>query len=204
MSDAMRARAARARPDPAGCVRGVIAPIARAHHDQLLPRRRGVKAGDEASRHQRLPLPRRRGVKIAFGGGGRRRTRPAASLGCGGRRRRPVCAPPSEVPHRHPLRHDAPHRHTARSPQSRVVRWRLACRDAFDLLGPLSCAWTTWFTKYGGPTELKWSNRTKVVQPASRNHLNALRPASPANPAPSISTAISHRPPRAPGASPSP
>ena len=198
MSDAMRARAARARPDPAGCVRGVIAPIARAHHDQLLPRRRGVKAGDEASRHQRLPLPRRQGVKIAFGGGGRRRTRPAAPLGCGrrvvrassgrsrpaaplgcgGRRRRPVCAPLSEVPHRHPLRQGAPHRHTARSLQSRVVRRRLACRDAFDLLGPLSCAWTTFvrldhFRALGppgsrntvvqrnlsGPTARKWSNQ---------------------------------------------
>ena len=24
----------------------------------------------------------------------------------------------------------------------------------------LKCRWTTWFTKYGGPTALKWSNGT--------------------------------------------
>ena len=30
--------------------------------------------------------------------------------------------------------------------------------------------WTTWFTKYGGPTEHKWSNRTQVVQAERPRH----------------------------------
>ena len=36
--------------------------------------------------------------------------------------------------------------------------------------GPLKCGWTTWFTKYGGPTERKWSNRTQVVQAGRPRH----------------------------------
>ena len=36
---------------------------------------------------------------------------------------------------------------------------RLACLDHLNAVGPLAFRWTTWFTKYGGPTELKWSNR---------------------------------------------
>ena len=32
--------------------------------------------------------------------------------------------------------------------------------DHLCSIGPLACGWTTWFTKYGSPTELKWSNGT--------------------------------------------
>ena len=35
----------------------------------------------------------------------------------------------------------------------------LSCLDHLCSVGPLACGWTTWFTKYGGPTEHKWSNR---------------------------------------------
>ena len=40
----------------------------------------------------------------------------------------------------------------------------LFCLDHLCSVGPLACGWTTWFTKYGGPTAFKWSNRTQVVQ----------------------------------------
>ena len=58
-----------------------------------------------------------------------------------------------------------------------MVGQRFACRDAADLLGPLKFRWTTWFTKYGGPTEFKWSNRTQVVQAGERRHEPASGPA---------------------------
>ena len=35
----------------------------------------------------------------------------------------------------------------------------LPCLDHLCSVGPPACGWTTWFTKYGGPTEHKWSNR---------------------------------------------
>ena len=46
----------------------------------------------------------------------------------------------------------------------------LSCLDHLRAVGPLKCRWTTWFTKYGGPTERKWSNRTQVVQPGRPRH----------------------------------
>ena len=46
----------------------------------------------------------------------------------------------------------------------------LFCLDHLCSVGPLACGWTTWFTKYGGPTELKWSNRTQVVQAERPRH----------------------------------
>ena len=49
--------------------------------------------------------------------------------------------------------------------QSGGARNRRRIHGGELLLGPLECRWTTWFTKYGGPTEHKWSNRTQVVQP---------------------------------------
>ena len=42
--------------------------------------------------------------------------------------------------------------------------------DHLRAVGPLKCGWTTWFTKYGGPTERKWSNRTQVVQADRPRH----------------------------------
>ena len=42
--------------------------------------------------------------------------------------------------------------------------------DGALLLGPLTFRWTTWFTKYGGPTAFKWSNRTQVVQADRPRH----------------------------------
>ena len=45
----------------------------------------------------------------------------------------------------------------------------LPCLDHLCSVGPLACGWTTWFTKYGGPTERKWSNRTQVVQAGTRS-----------------------------------
>ena len=42
--------------------------------------------------------------------------------------------------------------------------------DHLRAVGPLKCGWTTWFTKYGGPTERKWSNRTQVVQAGRPRH----------------------------------
>ena len=42
--------------------------------------------------------------------------------------------------------------------------------DHLRAVGPLKCRWTTWFTKYGGPTERKWSNRTQVVQAGRPRH----------------------------------
>ena len=72
---------------------------------------------------------------------------------------------PPEVPHRHPLRRDALHRHRPARPSlaqwdgvSHIVTPSI-CLDHLRALGPLKCGWTTWFTKYGGPTEHKWSNR---------------------------------------------
>ena len=44
------------------------------------------------------------------------------------------------------------------------------CLDHLNAVGPLTFRWTTWFTKYGGPTELKWSNRTQVVQAGRPRH----------------------------------
>jgi len=43
--------------------------------------------------------------------------------------------------------------------------WKVIQRDHDGalLLGPLKCRWTTWFTKYGGPTERKWSKQTGRV-----------------------------------------
>ena len=38
------------------------------------------------------------------------------------------------------------------------------------LLGPLKFRWTTVFRESGGPTELKWSNRTQVVQADQPRH----------------------------------
>ena len=35
--------------------------------------------------------------------------------------------------------------------------------DHLRAVGPLKCGWTTWFTKYGGPTERKWSKRAGRV-----------------------------------------
>ena len=46
----------------------------------------------------------------------------------------------------------------------------LSCLDHLCSVGPLKCRWTTWFTKYGGPTERKWSNRTQVVQAGRPRH----------------------------------
>ena len=46
----------------------------------------------------------------------------------------------------------------------------LSCLDHLSSVGPLKCRWTTWFTKYGGPTERKWSNRTQVVQAGRPRH----------------------------------
>ena len=46
------------------------------------------------------------------------------------------------------------------------ARERQRVRGGALLLGPLACGWTTWFTKYGGPTELKWS---KCGSAASRH-----------------------------------
>ena len=46
----------------------------------------------------------------------------------------------------------------------------LPCLDHLRSVGPLACGWTTWFTKYGGPTERKWSNRTQVVQAGRPRH----------------------------------
>ena len=42
--------------------------------------------------------------------------------------------------------------------------------DHLRAVGPLKCRWTTWFTKYGGPTERKWSKRTQVVQADRPRH----------------------------------
>ena len=50
------------------------------------------------------------------------------------------------------------------------ARDRLRAHGGALLLGPLECRWTTWFTKYGGPTERKWSNRTQVVQADRGRH----------------------------------
>ena len=58
-------------------------------------------------------------------------------------------------------------------PADRLAWWdgvshvvtRPLCLDHLNAVGPLTFRWTTWFTKYGGPTAHKWSNRTQVVQP---------------------------------------
>ena len=42
--------------------------------------------------------------------------------------------------------------------------------DHLRAVGPLMFRWTTWFTKYGGPTEHMWSNRTQVVQAERPRH----------------------------------
>ena len=39
----------------------------------------------------------------------------------------------------------------------------LFCLDHLCSVGPLACGWTTWFTKYGGPTAFKWSKQTEGV-----------------------------------------
>ena len=46
----------------------------------------------------------------------------------------------------------------------------LFCLDHLCSVGPLACGWTTWFTKYGGPTAFKWSNRTQVAQADRGRH----------------------------------
>ena len=35
--------------------------------------------------------------------------------------------------------------------------------DHLRAVGPLKCGWTTWFTKYGGPTARRWSKRAGRV-----------------------------------------
>ena len=47
---------------------------------------------------------------------------------------------------------------------SRMVGRRLACRDAAGLLGPLACGWTTYVPLDHLVHEIRWSNRTQVVQ----------------------------------------
>ena len=57
-------------------------------------------------------------------------------------------------------------------PADRLAWWdgvshvvtRPICLDHLNAVGPLMFRWTTWFMEYGGPTELKWSKRTQVVQ----------------------------------------
>ena len=61
-------------------------------------------------------------------------------------------APPRAASHR-------PGPRTTTPGEKGSMGWRLACRDAADLLGPLAFRWTTWFTKYGGPTAHKWSKQ---------------------------------------------
>ena len=39
----------------------------------------------------------------------------------------------------------------------------LFCLDHLCSVGPLACGWTTWFTKYGGPTAFKWSKQSGRV-----------------------------------------
>ena len=61
-----------------------------------------------------------------------------------------------------------------------MVGWRLACRDAADLLGPLVCGWTTCVPLDHLVHEIRWSNRTQVVQrhlsgPSRRAPLRARR-----------------------------
>ena len=71
--------------------------------------------------------------------------------------------------------------------------------DHLRAVGPLKCGWTTWFTKYGGPTERKWSKRAGRVttcetpshharQPVGRSRCGTL--ASP----PSARASRLHRP----------
>ena len=53
-------------------------------------------------------------------------------------------------------------------PADRLAWWdgvshvvtRPLCLDHLNAVGPLEFRWTTWFTKYGGPTARKWSNGT--------------------------------------------
>ena len=40
---------------------------------------------------------------------------------------------------------------------------RLARLDRLRAVGPLMCRWTTWFTKYGGPTARKWSKQESAA-----------------------------------------
>ncbi len=54
---------------------------------------------------------------------------------------------------------------------------RSLCLDHLNAVGPLMFRWTTWFTKYGGPTEHKWSKQKS----AAMSPLATPRPA-PASP----------------------
>ena len=70
-------------------------------------------------------------------------------------------APPRAASHR-------PGPRTTTPGEKGSIGWRLACRDAADLLGPLAFRWTTWFTKYGGPTALKWSKQKSPLRARRR------------------------------------
>ena len=86
----------------------------------------------------------RRSGSLGSSGPGSRATR---AEGCG------ACAPP--------LLRPVP---TSPRRSSRMVGRRLACRDAAALLGPLKCGWTTYVPLDHLVHEIRWSNRTQVVQ----------------------------------------
>ena len=45
---------------------------------------------------------------------------------------------------------------------------RPICLDHLCAVGPLAFRWTTWFTKYGGPTALKWSKQKSPLRARRR------------------------------------
>ena len=53
---------------------------------------------------------------------------------------------------------------------------------ALLLLGPLACGWTTWFTKYGGPTAHKWSKWAGGVTTCATPSHHAGRPGGAGRP----------------------
>ena len=53
---------------------------------------------------------------------------------------------------------------------------------ALLLLGPLACGWTTWFTKYGGPTAHKWSKWAGGVTTCETPSHHAGRPGGAGRP----------------------
>ena len=66
---------------------------------------------------------------------------------------------------------EAPPPRPRSAPTARPAWWdgvshavtRLARLDRLRAVGPLMCRWTTWFTKYGGPTARKWSKQESAA-----------------------------------------